>query len=63
MITAVEIPHLATSQKIADYKKTYMAATATLTAEHKLACLPVYIHRSEGEKNLAHTAATKTTFF
>ena len=61
MITAIEIPHLGSGQKVAKYKKIYKASTATLTAAQQLACLPVYIHRSEGEKNLAHTAATKSS--
>ena len=61
MITSVEIPHLAKGQKIAEYKKVFTAATATLKPEQQLACLPLYIHRSEGEKQLAFTASEKDT--
>ena len=62
MLTSVEIPHLAVSQKIADYKRVFLAATATLEKDtQRLACLPLYIHRTEGEKQLAFTAASKDT--
>ena len=56
MITTIEVPHLAKGQKVAEYKKIYLASTATLKDEQKLACLPLYIHRSEGERQLAFTA-------
>lgn len=61
MITSVEIPHLAKGQKIAEYHKIFAANTATLKPEQQLACLPVYIHRTEGEKKLAITAAEHST--
>ncbi|NQZ52434.1 MAG: hypothetical protein HRT95_20365 [Moritella sp.] len=61
MITSIEVPHLAKSLKIPEYKKIFQAAAATLTDDQKLACLPMYVHRTEGEKQLAFTAATKTT--
>ena len=57
MITSIEIPHLAKGQKIAQFKKVFLAATSTLKPEQQLACLPVYIHRTEGEKELAFTAS------
>ena len=50
MISTIEIPHLAKGQSIADFKKIYLASAETLTQEQKLACLPIYVHRSEGEK-------------
>jgi hypothetical protein len=61
MFTAIEIPHLAKGQKIADYKKIFLASTATLKDEQQRACLPIYVHRTEGEKQLAYSAAAKTT--
>ena len=59
MITSIEIPHLADGQKIADYKKNFIASTATLKDEQRQTCLPVYVHRTEGEKQLAYTVSTK----
>ena len=61
MITTIEVPHLAEGQKINDFKKVFLASTATLKADQRLACLPLYIHRTQGERKLAHTAAAKTT--
>ena len=61
MITSIEIPHLAKGQSIAQFKKVFSAATATLKPEQQLACLPVYIHRTEGEKQLAFTASEEET--
>ena len=60
-MTSIEIPHLAKGQQISEYKKIFAAAGAALKPEQLLACLPVYIHRTEGEKKLAFTAATKET--
>ena len=57
MITSIEIPHLAKGQKISQFKKVFLAATSTLKPDQQLACLPVYIHRTEGEKQLAFTAS------
>ena len=59
MITSVEIPHLAEGQTISDYRKIFIASTATLNAKQQLRCLPLYIYRTEGERQLAFTAATK----
>jgi hypothetical protein len=61
MITTIEVPHLAEGQKINDFKKVFLASTATLKPEQRLACLPLYIHRTQGERKLAHTAAAKAT--
>ena len=61
MITSVEIPHLAEGQTISDYRKIFIASTATLNAKQQLGCLPLYIHRTEGERPLAFTAATKAS--
>ena len=61
MITSIEIPHLAKGQPIMQFKKVFSAATATLKPEQKLACLPVYIHRTEGEKQLTFTASEEET--
>ena len=61
MITTIEVPHLATGQKIAEYKKVFVASTATLKEEQQLACLPLYIHRTNGERKLAYTAASKSS--
>ena len=60
MITSVEIPHLAEGQTISDYRKIFIASTATLNAK-QLGYLPLYIHRTEGERPLAFTAATKAS--
>ena len=61
MISTIEVPHLSKGQKIAEYKKIFKASTAALTDPQRLACLPMYVHRTEGEKQLAFTAATKDT--
>ena len=61
MITSVEIPHLAEGQTISDYRKIFIASTATLNAKQQLGCLPLYIHRTEGERQLAFRAATKAS--
>ena len=61
MITSVEIPHLAEGQTISDYRKIFIASTATLSAKQQLSCLPLYVHRTEGERQLAFTAATKAS--
>ena len=61
MITSVEIPHLAEGQTISDYRKIFIASTATLNTKQQPGCLPLYIHRTEGERQLAFTAATKAS--
>ena len=63
MITSVEIPHLAEEQTISDYRKIFIASTATLSDKQQLVCIPLYIHRTEGERQLAFTAATKAFKF
>ena len=60
MIIFVEIPHLAERQTMSDYRKIFIASTATLNAK-QLDCFPLYIHRTEGERQLAFTAATKAS--
>ena len=44
MITFVEIAYLAEGQTISDYRKIFIASTATLNAKQKLGCLPLYRH-------------------
>ena len=44
-----------------DYKRIYKAATTLLSDEQKRAYLPIYVHRSEGEKNIAFQASEKTS--
>ena len=61
MITSVEISHLVEGQTISDYRKIFIASTVTLNAKQQLGCLPLYIHRTEGERQLAFTAATKAS--
>lgn len=61
MLTTIEVPKIAPRQKIADFKKAYVAATATLKDAEKRSCLPLYVCRTQGEKNLAHAAAAKET--
>ena len=61
MITSMEIPHLAEGQTISNYRKIFIASTATLNAKQQLGCFPLYIHRTEGERQLAFTAATKAS--
>ena len=61
MITSVEIPHLAEGQTISDYRKIFIASTAKLNAKQQLGCFPLYIHRTEGERQLTFTAATKAS--
>ena len=58
-IASIEIPHITKGQKVVDYKQIYKAATTLLSDGQKRAYLPVYIHRSEGEKNIAFQAAEK----
>ena len=43
----LRIPHLAKGQKIAQFKKVFLAATSALQPDQQLACLPVYIQRTE----------------
>jgi hypothetical protein len=61
MITTIEVPHLADGQKKSDYKKVFVAATATLKDPERRACIPLYVHRTEGERRLAFTASGKET--
>ena len=59
MFTSVEIPHLQTGQKIVDYQKIFLAATATLKDDQRRACLPIYVDRTEGEKQIAFAASAE----
>ena len=59
MFTSVEIPHLQAGQKIADYQKIFLAATATLTDDQCSTCLPIYVDRTEEEKQIAFAAAAE----
>ena len=60
-MASIEIPHITKGQKVVDYKRIYKAAATLLSDEQKRAYLPVYIHRSEGEKNIAFQAAEKAS--
>ena len=57
MITSIEIPHLAKGQSIAQFKKVFSAATATLKPEQQLAeedeteVYPVHSDRKFGNKD------------
>jgi hypothetical protein len=59
MLSTVEVPHLKPGQKIKDYKRLFKAATVGYKDADKLGCLAVYIHRTDGEKELAYQASEK----
>ena len=60
MFTSIEIPHLAAGQKISEYKKVFLAATESLHKDEQCcACLPIYIYRTEGEKQIAFAAVNE----
>ena len=61
MLSTVEVPHLKPGQKMKDYKRLFKAATVGYKDNEKLGCLAVYIHRTDGEKELAYQASEKTT--
>ena len=58
---AIAIPKLEAGQKISEWRKVYMAATALLTEEQKICLIPVYVNRSTGDNEIAHLCAKKTT--
>ena len=55
--TTIEIPHLKDGILVRDWRKSYLAATALLQNEQKIAILPIYVSRSTGDQNWAHKAA------
>lgn len=59
MLSTVEIPHLRAGQKIKDYKRLFKSATVSYKESEKLGCLPIYIHRTAGESELAYQATEK----
>ena len=59
--TITPIPHLAPGQSVKDWRRRFLAATATLKDEEKMAMLPAYVHRTNGEVLIAEVCAGKTT--
>jgi len=57
--TSIEIPYLKKGVLVKDWKKGYLAATALLGAEQKVAILPLYVNRSSGDQQWAYKAAEK----
>ena len=55
------IPHLAPGQPVKEWRRRYLAATATLNDDQKKQMIPAYVHRSDGEVLLAEAAITETT--
>ena len=54
--TPTNVPALALGEKVAQWRRGYLAATATLTKEEKIAILPIYVNRTKGENEIAHLA-------
>lgn len=55
------IPHLAPGQLVKDWRRRYLAATATIEDEQRKQMIPAYVHRSEGEVLLAEAAIGEDT--
>ena len=49
-------PTLAPGEKVAQWRRGYLAATATLTKEEKIALLPIYVNRTKVVNEIAHLA-------
>ena len=60
MSQSPNVPTLAIGETVADWRRRYVAATATLKKEEKIALLPVYVNRTKGENEIAHLAAQET---
>ena len=60
---AIDIPYLEKDVKVEDWRKSYTAATALLSAEQKLQLFPIYAGKfaDEGEKSMIDHCATKTS--
>ena len=56
MINSTPIPHLAPGQLVKDWRKRYLAATATLQDAQRKNMIPAYVHRTDGELLLAEAA-------
>ena len=56
---SIMVPHLAEGQKVKDWRRMYLAATALLTEDQKIALIPVYVSRNAGETDIAHICAQK----
>ena len=54
--TPTNVPALALGEKVAQWRRGYLAATATLTKEEKIAILPIHVKRTKGENEIAHLA-------
>lgn len=54
--TPTNVPALSPGEKVAQWRRGYLAATATLTKEEKIALLPIYVNRTKGENEIAHLA-------
>ena len=61
MAQAIEIPKLESGQKVSEWRKTYVAATALLTEKQKVDLLPVYVNRTAGEREIAFICTEKGT--
>ena len=55
------IPHLAPGQLVKEWRRRYLAATATLKDDQKKQMIPAYVHRSDGEVLLAEAAIKEDT--
>ena len=60
---AIEIPFLTRRDKVVDWRKNYIAATALLTAEQQLRLFPVYASKDadEGERVMIDFCSKKTS--
>jgi hypothetical protein len=60
---AIEIPFLTRRDKVVDWRKNYLAATALLNAEQQLRLFPVYAGKNadEGERMMIDFCSKKTT--
>ena len=54
--TPTNVPALAAGEKVAQWRRGYSAATATLAKEEKIAILPIHVKRTKGENEIAHLA-------
>ena len=50
------IPHLAVGQTVKDWRRRYLAATATINDEQRKAMIPAYVHRNNGVVLIAEAA-------
>ena len=55
------IPHIAVGQSVKDWRRRYIAATATLKDEEKKAMIPAYVHRTDGEVLIADNCSKAAT--